>query len=76
MAENNVWGEEGAKIGTEGPQDQRSEAGKVKAESSLEATGSLAPVYRVEGIQDWEHRVAPGDAARSEQGIAAICSKK
>ncbi len=23
-----------------------------------------------------KHRVAPGDAARSEQGIAAICSKK
>ena len=22
-----------------------------------------------------DHRVAPGDAARSEQGIAAICSK-
>ena len=52
MAENNVWGKEGAKIGTEGPQDQRSEAGKVKAESSLEATGSLAPVYREEGVQD------------------------
>ena len=54
MAENNVWGKEVAKMGTEGPQDQRSEAGKVKAESSLEATGSLAPVYREEGIQDWE----------------------
>ncbi len=27
MAENNVWGKEGAKAGTEGPQDQRSEAG-------------------------------------------------
>jgi hypothetical protein len=26
----------------------------VKAESSLETTGSLAPVYREEGIQDWE----------------------
>ncbi len=38
MAENNVWGKGEAKIGTEGPQDLRSEAGKVKAESSLEAT--------------------------------------
>jgi hypothetical protein len=54
MTENNVWGKEVAKMGTEGPQDQRSEAGKVKAESSLETTGSLAPVYREEGIQDWE----------------------
>ncbi len=52
MAENNVWGKEVAKTGTEGPQDQRSEASKVKAESSLETTGSLAPVYREEGIQD------------------------
>ena len=54
MAENNAWGREGAKTGTKGPPDQRSEAGRVKAESSLETTGSLAPVYREEGIQDWE----------------------
>ncbi len=27
MTANNVWGKEGAKTGTEGPQDQRSEAG-------------------------------------------------
>ena len=54
MAENNAWGKEGAKTGTEGPHEQRSEAGRLKAESSLEATGSLAPVYREEGIQDWE----------------------
>ncbi len=46
MAENNVWGNEVAKAGTEDPQDRRSEAGKVKAESSLETTGSLAPVYQ------------------------------
>ncbi len=36
MVENNVWGNEVAKAGTEDPQDRRSEAGKVKAESSLE----------------------------------------
>ena len=54
MAENNVWGKEGAKTGTEGPHDQRSEAGGVKAESSLETTGSLAPVYWGEETQDWE----------------------
>ena len=54
MAENNAWDEEGAKTGTEGPHDQRSEAGKVKAESSPETTGSLAPVYRGEETQDWE----------------------
>ncbi len=47
-------GREEAKAGTEGPHDQRSETGKVKAESSLETTGSLAPEYREEGIQDWE----------------------
>ncbi len=47
-------GREEAKAGTEGPHDQRSEAGRVKAESSLETTGSLAPVYREEGVQDWE----------------------
>jgi hypothetical protein len=54
MAENNARGEEGAKTGTEGPYDPRSEAGRVKAESSLETTGSLAPVYRGEETQDWE----------------------
>jgi hypothetical protein len=54
MAENNVWGNEVAKAGTEGPQDRRSEAGKVKAESSLETTGTLAPVYQEGGAQDWE----------------------
>ncbi len=47
-------GREEAKAGTEGPHDQRSEAGRVKAESSLETTESLAPVYRDEGVQDWE----------------------
>jgi len=52
MAENNVWGKEEAKTGTGGPHDQRSEAGRVKAESSLETTGSLAPVYREEGVQE------------------------
>ena len=54
MAENNAWGKEGAKTGTEGPHDQRSEADRVKAESSLETTGSLAPVYQGEETQDWE----------------------
>ena len=54
MAENNACGKEGAKTGTEGPYDLRSEAGRVKAESSLETAGSLAPVYREEGVQDWE----------------------
>ena len=54
MAENNVWGKEEAKAGTGGPHDQGSEAGRVKAESSLETTGSLAPVYRGEETQDWE----------------------
>ncbi len=47
-------GGEEAKAGTEGPHDQRSEIGIVKAESSLETTGNLAPVYRGEGSQDWE----------------------
>jgi hypothetical protein len=47
-------GREEAKAGTEGPHGQRSEIGRMKAESSLETTGSLAPVYREEGIQDWE----------------------
>jgi hypothetical protein len=47
-------GREEAKAGAEGPHDQRSEAGRVKAESSLETTGSLAPVYREGGVQDWE----------------------
>ncbi len=48
-------GKKEAKAGTEGPpHDQRSGIGRVKAESSLETTGSLAPVYREEGIQDWE----------------------
>jgi hypothetical protein len=47
-------GKEEVKAGTEGPHDQRSEIGGVKAESSLETTGSLAPVYREEGVQDWE----------------------
>jgi hypothetical protein len=54
MAEDNAWGKEGAKTGTKGPHDQRSEAGRVKAESSLETTGSLAPIYRGEETQDWE----------------------
>jgi hypothetical protein len=35
-----------AKTGTEGPHDQRSGIGRGKAESSLETTGNLAPVYR------------------------------
>jgi hypothetical protein len=39
-------GREEAKTGTEGPRDQRSEVGRVKAENSLETTGSLATVYR------------------------------
>ena len=52
MAENNVWGNEVAKTGTEGPQDGRSEAGKVKTESSLETTGTLAPVYQEGGAHD------------------------
>ena len=47
-------GRDEAKAGTEGPHDQRSEIGRVKAESSLETTGNLAPVYRGEGSQDWE----------------------
>jgi hypothetical protein len=47
-------GRDEATTGTEGPRDQRSEIGRVKAESSLETTGNLAPVYRGEGIQDWE----------------------
>ena len=51
MAENNAWGKEEAKAGTGGPHDQRSEAGRVKAENSLETTGSFAPVYREEGVQ-------------------------
>jgi hypothetical protein len=47
-------GKKEVKAGTESPHDQRSEIGKVKAESSLETTGILAPVYRGEGVQDWE----------------------
>ena len=47
-------GRDEATAGTEGPRDQRSEIGRVKAESSLETTGNLEPVYRGEGIQDWE----------------------
>ncbi len=54
MAENNAWGKEEAKAGTGGPHDQRSGAGRVKAENSLETTESLAPVYQEEGVQDWE----------------------
>ncbi len=52
MAENNVWGKEVAKAGTEDPQNRRSEIGKVKAESSLETTGSLAPVYQEGEVRD------------------------
>ena len=48
-AENNAWGNEIAKAGTEGPQDKRPEAGKAKAESNLETTGTLAPVYQEGG---------------------------
>ena len=47
-------GRDEATTGTEGPRGQRSGIGRVKAESSLETTGNLAPVYRGEGIQDWE----------------------
>ncbi len=47
-------GRDEAKAGTEGPHDQRSGIGKVKTESSLETTGSLAPMYWEEGIQDRE----------------------
>ncbi|MFO0000056.1 MAG: hypothetical protein ACK559_02915, partial [bacterium] len=54
MAENNAWGNEIAKAGTEDPQNRRSEAGNVKAESSLETTGSLAPVYQEGEVQDWK----------------------
>ncbi len=39
-------GRDEAKKGTEGPHDQRSGIGIGKAESSLETTGNLAPVYR------------------------------
>jgi hypothetical protein len=46
-------GRDEATTGTEGPRDQRSVIGRVKAESSLETTGNLAPVYRGEGVQDW-----------------------
>jgi hypothetical protein len=49
-----MGGRDEATTGTEGPQDQRSGIGGGKAESSLETTGSLTPVYRGEGIQDWE----------------------
>jgi hypothetical protein len=44
--EAKMAGRDEAKAGTEGPHDQRSEIGRVKAESSLETTGNLAPVYR------------------------------
>ncbi len=47
-------GRDEATTGTEGPHDQRSGIGREKVESSLETTGNLAPVYRGEGIQDWE----------------------
>ena len=47
-------GRDEAATGTEGPHDQRSGIGRGKAESSLETTGNLEPVYRGEGIQDWE----------------------
>jgi hypothetical protein len=47
-------GRDEATTGTEGPHDQRSGFGRVKAESSLESTGNLTPVYRGEGVQDWE----------------------
>ena len=49
MAENNAWGNEIAKAGTEGPQDKRPEACKAKVESHLETTGTLAPVYQEGG---------------------------
>ena len=39
-------GRDEATTGTEGPRDQRSGIDRVKAESSLETTGNLAPVYR------------------------------
>ena len=54
MAENNACGNETAKTGTEGPQDKRSEADKAKAESNLEITGTLAPVYQEGGAHDWK----------------------
>ncbi|MFN9999859.1 MAG: hypothetical protein ACK559_01910, partial [bacterium] len=42
-------GRDEATRGTEGPHDRRSGIGRGKAESSLETTGNLAPVYRGEG---------------------------
>ena len=53
-AENNAWGNEIAKAGTEGPQDRRPEAEKAKAKSNLETTGTLAPVYQEGGAHDWK----------------------
>ena len=52
MADNNVWGEETAKAGTEGPHDRRPEACMAKVESHLETTGTLAPVYQEGGAHD------------------------
>ena len=51
-AENNAWGNEIAKAGTEGPQDKRPEACMAKVESHLETTGTLAPVYQEGGAHD------------------------
>ena len=52
MTDNNVWGGETAKAGTEDPQDRRPEAEKAKAKSNLETTGTLAPVYQEGGAHD------------------------
>ena len=66
MAGNNAWGNEIAETGTEGPQDRRSGIGRGKAESSLETTGNLAPVYRGEGDQGQE------GLSRSEKDVEFV----
>jgi hypothetical protein len=47
-------GREEAAEGAGGPRDLRSEIGRQKAESYLEMTGDLAPVYQGEGEQGRE----------------------
>ena len=59
-------GRDEAKAGTEGPHDQRSGIGRGKAESSLETTGNLAPVYRGEGDQGRE------GLSRSEKDVEFV----
>jgi hypothetical protein len=51
---------------------QRQEAGTGRAGPGTREIIGEGPGPKVCPV----HRVAPGDAARSEQGIAAICSKK